>query len=208
MRRNAADQAETLLICCGAMAREILTLVERNGWDSLRVECLPANLHNAPERIPEALRDKIRSSRDRYDDIVVLYTDCGTGGKIDEVLAEEGIERIAGSHCYEVYCGEDEFAELMRAEPGCFFLTDFLTRHFDRLILKGLGLDRFPKLRKLYFGKYKKLVYLAQTENEELEAKAREAAEVLGLEFEMRHTAYGGFEQFIAQRQTCGQSSL
>jgi len=163
------EPAGTLLICCGALAREIVKLVETNGW-SMRVDCLPAHLHNTPERIPEAVREKIHKSRDRYDDILVLYSDCGTGGMLDKVLAEEGIERINGSHCYEVFCGSEAYQALIRDEPGCFFLTDFLTRHFDRLIIKGLALDRFPKLRSRYFGKYRKVVYLAQTRDPELKA--------------------------------------
>ncbi len=196
-----AGRGGTLLICCGAVAREIVALIDENGWDDvMHITCLPAHLHNAPEKIPEAVRAKIRAGRTRYGDIVVLYADCGTGGKLDRVLDEEGVARIDGVHCYEIYAGGDAFAALMRTEPGCFFLTDFLTRHFDRLIIKGLGLDRFPKLRDTYFRRYKKLVYLAQTEDPALEAKARAAAARLGLEFETRFTGYGGFQDFLTAR--------
>jgi hypothetical protein len=181
------------------VAREIVALIDQNGWgDAMHIECLPAHLHNAPEKIPEAVRAKIRAGRSHYDDIVVLYADCGTGGMLDRVLDEEGIARIDGMHCYEIYAGADAFADLMRTEPGSFFLSDFLARHFDRLIVKGLGLDRFPKLRDTYFRHYRKLVYLAQTEDAELEAKARAAAARLGLEFEMRFTGYGGYRDFLA----------
>ncbi len=194
-----SGRPRTLLICCGALAREIIALVKENGWDdTMRVECLPAHLHNSPDRIPEAVRAKITSGRARHDDVIVLYGDCGTGGRLDAVLEEEGVARIEGAHCYEIYAGPGGFAALMAAEPGSFFLSDFLTRHFDRLIIKGLGLDRFPTLRDRYFGKYKRLVYLAQTRDAALEDKARAAAARLGLVFEMRFTGYGGFQDFLA----------
>jgi hypothetical protein len=197
------DRQDTLLICCGAVAREVVSLVERNGWEHMRVECLPAHLHNTPERIPEAIRDKIRAARDRFDDILVLYSDCGTGGRLDAILAEEGVERIGGSHCYEVFAGRDGFAALMAEEPGTFFVTDFLARHFERLVFKGLGLDRYPRLRDNYFGHYKRLVYLAQTDDPELEALAKRAAESVGLAFEKRRTGYGDFESFLQGRADC-----
>jgi hypothetical protein len=191
----------TLLICCGAIADEIVTLVRENGWDHMRIRCLPAHLHQTPERIPQAVRGLIEAGRESADTILVLYADCGTGGRLDQVLAEEGVERIGGTHCYEVFAGLDNYAELIKAEPGSFFLTDFLARHFDRLVLKGLGIDRFPKLRDIYFGKYRKMVYLAQTRDPALRAKAEAVAANLGLAFEMRYTGYGGYREFLAARQ-------
>jgi hypothetical protein len=149
------------------------------------------------------VRLKIRASRPEFDSILVLYGDCGTGGALDTVLEEEGVERIGGAHCYEIFTGPDAFADLMRDEPGSFFVTDFLARHFDRLVFEGLGLDRYPQLRSVYFGKYKKVVYLAQSEDADLEALARQAAEKLGLDFEMRFTGYGGYPDFIAARADC-----
>ena len=196
----ASGRPATLLICCGALAHEMLALVSDNDWTQMRVECLPAKLHNTPEQIPDAVRRKIRAGRAKFDNILVLYSDCGTGGKLDEVLTEENVERIGGTHCYEAYLGAAAYAALIEAEPGSFFLTDYLVRHFDRLILKGLGLDRFPKLRDTYFRRYKKLVYLAQTEDAALEAKARAAADRLGLDFEKRFTGYGGYRDFLAAR--------
>lgn len=191
----------TLLVCCGALAREIVAMVEGNGWDHMTVQCLPAHLHNTPDRIPEAVRGQIRAGRGNFDDILVLYSDCGTGGQLDLVLDEEGVERIEGTHCYEVFAGSANYAAMMKEEPGSFFLTDFLVRHFDRLILQGMGIDRYPRLRDIYFGKYKKVVYLAQTESPELVAKAEAAAARLELEFEMRFTGYGEFERFLTSRQ-------
>jgi hypothetical protein len=199
-----AGAPKTLVIACGALAREFLAVVERNGWSNLEITCLPAIWHNRPEKIPDGVRRKIRAARARgvYDRIVVLYADCGTGGLLDQVLAEEGVERIAGPHCYEFFAGTKAFEEMMEAEIGSFFLTDYMVRHFDRLILQGLGLDRRPELRDLYFGNYRKLVYLSQLEDPRLLAKAQAAAEQLGLEFEHRHTGYGDLETFLAaQRQ-------
>jgi hypothetical protein len=196
-----ADQPETLLICCGAVARSIVTLLRQNGWDHMHIQCLPASVHNHPETIPEAVRAKIRAGRERFDDILVLFSDCGTGGELDKVLREEGVDRIGGTHCYEVFAGTDSFARLMDEELGTFFLTDFLARHFERLVVTGLGMDRRPELRDLYFAHYTRLVYLAQTEDADLTARAERAAETLGLEFEKRFVGLGGYERFLAARQ-------
>ncbi|HEX6012511.1 MAG TPA: DUF1638 domain-containing protein, partial [Geminicoccaceae bacterium] len=178
----------TLLIACGALARETLAVVEASGLSHLDVTCVSALLHNRPERIPEAVRAKIREHRKHYARILVLYGDCGTGGELDRVLAEEGVERIAGPHCYAFYAGQEVFDALADAEPGTFYLTDFLVRQFDTLLIEGLGLDRHPELLPLYFGNYRRLVYLAQTEDAELEQAARAAAERLGLAYERRFT--------------------
>jgi Protein of unknown function (DUF1638) len=189
----------TLLIACGALAREVRSLTELNGWTHLDLTCLPAKLHNRPERIPTAVRAKIRANRGRYERILVLYGDCGSGGELDRVLAEEGVERIEGPHCYAFYRGVDAFLAEADAEPGCFYLTDFLVRHFQRLVIQGLGLDRHPELLPLYFGNYTKLVYLAQTSDPEHGQKAKAAALRLGLAYEQRTTGYGELESFLAR---------
>lgn len=194
----AAAPARTLLIACGALARETLAVVRANRFDGLAVTCLPAILHNRPERIPDRLRQRIRTGRAQgFDRIFVLYADCGTGGGIDRVCAEEGAERIAGPHCYAFYAGPAAFDALMEEEVGSFFLTDYLVRHFDRLIVEGLGLDRHPELRDALFGHYRRLVYLAQTEDADLLARARAAAARLGLAFEHRPTGFGGLAEFV-----------
>lgn len=161
------------------------------------VTCLPAILHNRPWEIPERVRAKIRRARGRYDHILVLYADCGTGGTLDAVLEEEGVERIEGAHCYQFYAGAADFKALAEAEPGTFFLTDYLVRHFDRLIIHGLGLDRYPQLLSEYFGNYRKLVHLAQIEDAGLKARAEAAAKRLGLAFEYRFTGMRGIEVFL-----------
>ena len=189
--------ARTLLIACGALARETLAAIEANGLRHVEVTCLSALLHNRPERIPEAVRAKIREHRAEFDRILVLYADCGTGGALDAVLAEEGVERIGGPHCYAFYAGQEAFAALSDAEPGTFYLTDFLTRQFDTLVIEGLGLDRHPELLDMYFGNYRRLVYLAQTEDAELQAQARAAADRLGLTYEYRFTGLGELARFV-----------
>jgi hypothetical protein len=113
------------------------------------------------------------------------------------VLAAEGVERLPGAHCYEFFAGRSLFDELSEAEPGSFYLTDFLARHFDRLVYRGLGLDRWPELRPVYFGHYRRLVYLAQTEAPALREQAQAAASALGLEFHYRFTGYGELRQAL-----------
>lgn len=194
---HATPSGQTLVIACGALAREIVDLIAALKLDRIAVTCLPAIWHNTPDKIPDGVRAKIRAARAQYDRILVAYGDCGTGGLLDRVLEEEGVARIDGPHCYQFYMGTKEFTAFTDAEPGCFFLTDYLARHFDRLIIEGLALDRHPELRDDYFGNYTKLIFLAQTDDPELEALARRAAERLKLEFELRRTGYGELGDFI-----------
>jgi hypothetical protein len=198
-----------LIIACGALAREITALRRANRWDALDVRCLPAELHNRPERIPAAVRTLIRASRAQYRSIFVAYADCGTGGLLDKVLLEEGAERIAGAHCYEFFATAPVFAELAEAEIGTFYLTDFLLRHFDRLVMRGLGLDRHPELFSSYFGNYRKLVYLAQAPGAQSLQQARGIATQMGLEFEYRQTGYGTLEStLVAAVKSNGEASI
>jgi uncharacterized protein DUF1638 len=194
-RAPAPGPRRVLVIACGALAREALAL----RLDHIDIACLPAQLHNHPQRIPEAMRAKIRANRAAYDEILCLYGDCGTGGELDRVLEEEGVSRIEGAHCYAFYAGEEAFARLMEEEPGTFFLTDFLVRHFDALVIRGLGLDRFPQLRDDYFGNYRRVVHLAQFDDPDTDAKARAAAGRLGLAYERRFTGLGGLASFLGR---------
>ena len=178
-----------LVIACGAIARELVRIKKLNNWDHLEFQCLPAALHNTPEDIPAAVKAKIDSQADHFQQIFVAYADCGTGGKLDSMLDEYGIERIPGVHCYEFYTGSEKFLQFAETEPGTFYLTDFLTRHFERLVIKGLKLDQRPQLIPLVFGNYKRILYLAQTESEELQAMARRHADFLGLEYEYCFTS-------------------
>jgi hypothetical protein len=181
----------TLVIACGALAREIAALRRANGWSSLDVRCLPAELHNHPERIAPAVRTEVRKQRERYAEILIAYGDCGTRGELDAVLKEEGVERLPGAHCYEFFATPAVFAQLSDAEPGTFYLTDFLLRHFERLVVRSLGLDRHPELAAEYFRHYEKLVYLAQREVPADIERARAIATSFGFAFEYRFTGYG-----------------
>lgn len=188
-----------LVIGCGAFARELVALTRRAGFPEVDLTCLPASLHNRPERIPAAVRARIRRARAAgREQLFVAYADCGTGGLLDRVLEEEGVARLEGAHCYEVYAGRAAFAALGEEEPGTFYVTDFLARNFDRLVIRGLGLDRHPELLPLYFANYTRVVYLAQTEDPALTAAARRGAGRLGLRFERRFTGHGQLAPAIA----------
>ena len=186
-----------LVIACGALAREILAIRAQAGLDNLELVCLPAGLHNRPDEIPDAVRAEIRKARGRFERIFVAYADCGTGGLLDRVLDEEGVARIGGAHCYAFFAGQDAFLRLAEDEPGTFYLTDFLARQFETLVWEGLGLDRHPELRDAYFGNYRRLVYLAQTDDLALTEKAGAAAERLGLAFLRVETGMGELDGFV-----------
>lgn len=194
-----AGAGRVLLIACGALAREILALKAANGWDHLDLQCLPALLHNRPERIPAAVEAAVEAARGRYGRIFVVYADCGTGGRLAAVCARLGVEMVAGPHCYAMFDGLAAFAGRAEAEMGAFYLTDFLVRQFETLVIRPLGLDRHPELRDLYFGNYDRLVHLAQTEDAALDAAARAAARRLGLRHERRFTGYGDLAPALAR---------
>lgn len=177
-----------LIIACGALARELHELARLSRWDHVDITCLSAELHNRPQEIVKAVREKTVRNRMHYSAIFAAYADCGTGGRLDRVLAEFGVERLPGVHCYELLAGAPAFDRLSSDEPGTFYVTDFLVRHFDRLVYRGLGLDRFPQLMSAYFGNYRKLLYLAQREDDALKSRARDQAARLGLAFEYHFT--------------------
>lgn len=180
-----------LVLACGALAREILALTDQ--VDHIDLQCLPAILHNHPERIVPAIREAIGKTRG-YDRIFLAYADCGTGGLLANAAGELGVEMLPGPHCYAFFEGTEGFLERAENEFTAFYLTDFLTRQFDAFVWEPLGLDRHPELRDSYFGHYEKLVYQAQTDDAALTAKARECADRLGLAFERRFTGYGDLE--------------
>jgi hypothetical protein len=194
------ERKKTAFIACGALARELQTLIGMHGWD-VEILGIPALLHNRPDLIPAAVQKRIREARDEYDRIVIVYGDCGTGGQLDALLEQEKVSRIAGPHCYEMY-GYPQFEELMQAEIGTFFLTDFMVREFDSLVIRGLGLDRYPDLRDDYFGNYKRVVYLAQFDDADLRAKAREAAQRLDLPLEIHPVGYGALNSRLVELMT------
>lgn len=188
---------KTAFIICGALAREVLDIIGRHGWDA-EVVGVPALDHMYPERIAPDVEKRFLELREKYGRIIVVYGDCGSRGALDALLERYGLERVDGPHCYEMYGGR-AFHELMDEEPGTFFLTDFLVRGFRGTILKGLGLDRFPQLKEEYFRNYKRLVYLVQNENPELIERAHDIADYLNLPLEIRHTGYGLLEERLVE---------
>ncbi|WP_375690920.1 DUF1638 domain-containing protein [Pseudooceanicola sp. LIPI14-2-Ac024] len=185
----ATGRGRILLLACGALAREVLDLVRLNGWSQFDLHCLPAILHNHPDRITAAVEAAVAARGATYDEVFVLYADCGTGGLLQAACDRLGVRMLAGPHCYSFFEGNVAFAA--RDEVTAFYLTDFLTRQFDAFVWRGLGLDRHPELRDMYFGNYETLVYLAQTDDPDLTARAEAAAAQLGLAFERRFTGYG-----------------
>ena len=156
-----AERRRVLVVACGALVREVRAVLSQLPELDVDVEYLPANLHNRPERITGAVCSLLDRAADQgYDGMAVAYGDCGTGGLLDAALADRGVPRLAGAHCYQFLAGGAVFEELQEAEPGTFYLTDFLVRHFDALVIGGLGLDRHPELRDLYFGHYRRVVHL------------------------------------------------
>jgi hypothetical protein len=196
-----SDRPPVLVLACGALAREILAVVRLNGWMHVDVRCLPAKLHLAPSLIAPAVGAKLRELAGAYEQVFVAYADCGTNGALDGVLAAHGAERLPGLHCYGFFAGAGVWGTLQEEEPGTFYLTDFLARHFEALVLRPLKLDRYPELIADVFGNYRRLVYLAQTDDAVLTERARAAAVTLGLAFERRFTGYGelrpSIERFV-----------
>lgn len=186
-----------LVIGCGALSHELASLHQLKQWTHVRIRCLPASLHNRPEHIPEAVRMAIQLGRSEYDSIFVAYGDCGTGGRLDRVLAEAGVARLPGAHCYAFYAGEERFNALAEAEPGTFYLTDFLVRHFQRLVLEELGIRRHPELRELYFGHYTRVLWLRQGDGTALRHQAEQAAMALGLPLAEEATGLGALAQSV-----------
>ena len=196
---SAEPQPErVLLIACGALAKEILALKAANHWDHIELQCLPADLHLRPERIPDAVETAVRTNRDRFAQVYVVYADCGTGGLLQARCAELGVEMVPGPHCYAFFAGNETFAAWTEHEITAFYLTDFLVRQFDAFVWRPMGFDRHPELIGMMLGNYEKLVYLAQTDDPELDARAAEAAARLGLSYERRLTGYGDLEGELA----------
>ena len=187
-----------LALACGALAREIGALRAANGWTHLDLHCLPADLHLRPQRIPDAVAAAVAQHRAAYDRIVVVYADCGTGGLLAARCAELGVEMVPGPHCYAFFAGNATFAAWAETEITAFYLTDFLARQFDAFVWRPMGFDRHPELIGMMLKGYEKLVYLAQTDDPDLDARARDAAARLGLAYERRATGYGDLAPVLA----------
>ena len=184
MSEQRDGRPRLLVLACGALASEILHVTRVNDLSHISLMCLPARLHNTPDRIVPELEARLERLAPLYERILIGYADCGTGGRLDALVERwENVERLPGAHCYEFFATSPRFLELHEAELGTFYLTDFLARHFDRLVWESLGLDRHPQLRDIYFGNYRKLVYLSQFDDPELYEMAEQAADRLRLEF-------------------------
>ncbi len=183
---------KTLFIACGALAKETKEIIDKYGWP-VELKALPALHHMTPLKITVDLDKMLTEVRTQYDRTLVVYGQCGATG-IDDVLAKHNVVRVSGPHCYEMYGGAAQFAQMMEDEPGTFFLTDWLLRAYEKAVLGGLGLDKNPELTPLYFGNYRRLIYLSQAPTEKLLTKAQAIAGSMGWEFEHRHVGYGELE--------------
>ena len=190
---------DILIIGCGALAHEVREIIKLNDWDNVRLQCLNADLHNTPKILPAKIKESIDSNINDYSKIFLAYADCGTGGLIDSILKDYDIERLDGAHCYEFYSGSSVFKELSEKEIGTFYLTDFLVKNFDRLVVHGLGIQKYPALKEEYFKNYKNVVYLAQKQDNVLESKARECADYLNLEFSTLFTGLNNLENQLSK---------
>jgi hypothetical protein len=188
----------TAFVICGALGAEVKDIVDRRGWD-VDIYGLSAMLHLYPKRIVEELEVKLRALRPRYERLVVVYGDCGTGGRLEPLLDEMGATRVRGPHCYEMLAGEELFQKVSEDRPGTFFLTDWLVRNFDRAVVRGLGLDRDPELKTMVFGNYEALLYLRQVPNPRLAVKAEGIARYLGLPLEISDVGLGELEERLAE---------
>jgi uncharacterized protein DUF1638 len=192
-----------LILACGALAREIRDIARLHELDNVTLECLPSSLHMTPRLIPDAVRSRLERARGHYDRILLGYADCGTAGELvdicEEISADTPIEMMPGEHCYQFFAGGEAFLAMHNADPTAFYLTDYLVKHFERLVIDGLGIADHPELQEMYFGNYSKIIYLAQTDDPALDRSARAAADRLGLGFVRLTTGYGELESEIVR---------
>jgi methylmalonyl-CoA mutase cobalamin-binding domain/chain len=146
---------------------------------------------------PGAVRDAIRAGRDRYATIFVAYGDCGTGGLLDVVLAEEGVERIPGAHCYEFFAGSAAFETMSDDEPGHVLRHRFPAPAFRPPGDSRPG-PRSPSGARAAILRPLPAPHLSRAGRApERIAAARAAADRLGLAFAHRVTGYGGLERSL-----------
>jgi hypothetical protein len=188
---------DVALLICGALGKEVKTMVDEHGWN-VDIYGVPAMHHFYPKKIVEAVDRKLDDLSARYRQVVVVYGDCGTAGALEPVLERHAAVRVRGPHCYEMFAGAD-FERITEERPATFFLTDWLVRNFERAVIRGLGLDRYPDLKPVYFHNYTDLLYLAQFTDPRLTEKAREIATYLGLPLEVRQVGFGELETRLAQ---------
>ncbi|MCC6906036.1 MAG: DUF1638 domain-containing protein [Anaerolineae bacterium] len=205
MNAKANTTTNTAILTCGSIVREVIALRDRHGWPA-DVWALPAQLHGTPRKIPAAVEKRLAELRERYEHVVLAYGDCGTSGELDEVLARIGVQRVPGLHCYEMF-SDGAFEDILHEELGTYFFTDFMVRQFDTVLVRGLGLDRYPELRDVYFKGYKRVIYFAQDLTEEMRSKAEAAAARIGLPLEIRELGMGALEpRLVALMEQIGAS--
>lgn len=192
-----APPRKTLVLACGAIAHELVAVFKANGWEHVDIQCLPAIWHNTPDLIAPEIEKKILANRDDYEQILVGYGDCGSGGQLDKVIEKYNVDRLPGDHCYAFFTGLDTFNEIFESELGTFFLTDYLATFFDRLIMEGFGIKKHPELRDMYFGNYTRVLYLAQTENPDKLNAAKAAAAAINLPLEVHYTGLDPFQSAL-----------
>ena len=197
--RIGDDNSSVLLIACGAIAREVLAVTNSAGLNHITLQCLPAKLHNEPDKITPAAKEMLDTTRGQFGQTFILYADCGTGGQLFDLCKEYGVEMLKGPHCYSFFEGNGAFEKRTEADFMSFYLTDFLVRQFEAFVVRPLGLDRNPELREMYFGNYEKLVYQVQVPDPALDKKAEECAEFLGLAYERIETGYGDLQVELKQ---------
>lgn len=202
LNQDINNKGKIRVIACGMIAREILDICDKNKLGHISLICLPAEYHHYPEKIAPALDSAIIAARaEGYKQIFVGYADCGTGGALDKICQKHGVERIAGPHCFSFYIGNDQFDATLDEYVTTFFITDFLARHYETFLIRPLGLDRHPELRDIYFGNYDRALYLAQTNDAELDLRAKKIANILGLQYERKFTGFGDLERSLFSNQ-------
>jgi hypothetical protein len=200
-KKTVDEKKKRLVLGCGALVYDLLRLVKQNPSfsDKVNIQCLPASWHNSPQLIAPGVEDYLSKNAHFYEEVYIAYADCGTGGALDNVLSKYQAKRIGGAHCYEFFAGKDTFEKLSEEEIGTFYLTDYLVKNFNRIMIKGLGLDKHPELFGAYFEHYKKLVYLAQTENEQWKKDAEKYAKDFGFDYEYRLVGTGSLDSVFEE---------
>lgn len=178
------SETKTAVVACGALATHIHDIAQRQQWN-LHVEPVNPLLHNRPEGIAPEVEKLVMQLQSDHDKVAVAYADCGTYGELDKVCEKLGVQRLSGDHCYDVFASAERMREEFAKEAGTYVFTDYLVKSFRRSVMQEMGLEKYPELRDDYFHSYKRIIWLAQHQTEELLAAAQDAAQLLGLPLEI-----------------------
>ena len=195
--KRGPEPATLALVACGALIAEVGRLVEARGWRA-DLYGIPATYHMRPSRIVSAVDEQLERIRGRYDKVIVVYGDCGTAGALDDVLRRHGAQRPSGSHCYEIFCG-CVFGSLLERDPTSYFLTDYLVRAWEDVVVREMGLDCEPSLKETVFGGFTSLTYLRQSSDPDLLARAQSIADELGLPLNVEDVGLKELEMQLAR---------